>query len=58
MVDKKALYQAILEGDANQSKSLAEEAVKEGVDPKSLLDESMIRWGGSLKAMSILSRNC
>ncbi|MCA9428582.1 MAG: B12-binding domain-containing protein, partial [Candidatus Omnitrophica bacterium] len=42
MVDKKALYQAILEGDANQSKSLAEEAVKEGVDPKSLLDESMI----------------
>jgi len=42
MVDSKQLYQAILEGNANLAKSVAEEAIKEGADPKSLLDQCMI----------------
>ena len=42
MVDQKQLYQAVLEGDANLAKSVTEEAIQEGIDPKTLLDECMI----------------
>jgi 5-methyltetrahydrofolate--homocysteine methyltransferase len=38
----RALYQAILDGDAKLARSLAEEAVSRGADPQSLVDEQMI----------------
>jgi 5-methyltetrahydrofolate--homocysteine methyltransferase len=39
---KSPLYQAVLEGKAPLAKELAQQAVVEGADPKTLLDESMI----------------
>lgn len=41
-MDLKPLYTAILEGDAPTAKSMAEQAVAEGVDAQSLLSEYMI----------------
>ena len=38
----RALYQAILDGDAKLARSLAEEAVSKGADSQSLVDEQMI----------------
>lgn len=38
----RALYQAILGGDAKLARSLAEEAVSKGANPQSLVDEEMI----------------
>lgn len=37
-----ALYQAVLKGNAKAAKSLTDEALKNGADPKILLDETMI----------------
>jgi B12 binding protein len=42
MVADRALYQAILDGDAKLARSLAEEAVSKGANPQSLVDEQMI----------------
>lgn len=42
MTDPKDLFTAILEGNAPQARALAEQAVAEGIAPKSLLDECMI----------------
>ncbi len=41
-MDLKPLYTAILEGDAPTARSMAEQAVAEGVDAQSLLSEYMI----------------
>jgi corrinoid protein of di/trimethylamine methyltransferase len=41
-MDLKPLYTAILEGDAPTAKSMAEQAVAEGVDAQTLLSEYMI----------------
>lgn len=38
----RALYQAILDGDAKLARNLAEEAVSKGANPQSLVDEQMI----------------
>jgi corrinoid protein of di/trimethylamine methyltransferase len=38
----RALYQAILDGDAKLARSVAEDAVSSGADPQSLVDEQMI----------------
>ncbi|MCG3198621.1 MAG: Methionine synthase [bacterium] len=42
MVDREKLYQAILTGDAKSARALTEEALKESVDPKELLDKTLI----------------
>lgn len=42
MAADRALYQAILDGEAKLARSLAEEAVAKGADPQSLVDEQMI----------------
>lgn len=42
MVDRENLYQAILTGDAKSARALTEEALKESVDPKELLDKTLI----------------
>jgi len=42
MIDLKPLYEAVLEGDAPTTKSLVEQALAEGVDPQSLLNDYMI----------------
>jgi len=42
MADLNELHKAILEGDAGLAKSVTEEALKEGTDPKEMLDKYMI----------------
>jgi 5-methyltetrahydrofolate--homocysteine methyltransferase len=42
MPDRNPLYIAVLEGNAPAARSLVEQALSDGVDPQSLLDESLI----------------
>lgn len=42
MADLKALYNAILEGDAKTAKAITEEAIKANVDPEKLLNDCMV----------------
>lgn len=42
MVDREKLYQAILTGDAKSARALTEEALKESIDPKELLDGTLV----------------
>lgn len=42
MQDLQKLYEAVLEGNAKQAKAITEQALKDGADPKELVDKYMI----------------